>query len=320
MEENKSNENKDKDKDKSNENKDKNTNTLNKDKDKDKNTNTNFNTNNKNNNPENFSSKNLLNIKRKYKELSIIPDTTATESNKHLRIDTSLINEGHIKKNFEDFKKVGEGGFGSVFKASHKIDGSLYALKVIKLNVEISKSLKDHKVIKEVKTMMKLNHKNVVRYYTCWFQLNIDEIKHFANEESENNTYTSNTNTNNNNTNSNIFSTFSKRKIQNLKKKINVNNNNTVSKINTKIKENNYNNNNDIKRNLNNLNNESVFDSSYDKSNNYSNSRSSLIYERYCNSRIKNISKSQIKNKRSNTSINFYSGNKSKIKHIRYKI
>ena len=118
---------------------------------------------------------NNLNLKRKIKEYNILQDSE--ESKTLLKIDTTYIEEGRMGKNFEDFSKVGEGGFGSVFKAKHKIDDSLYALKIIKLDVKISKSLRDNNVIKEVKTMMKLYHKNVVRYYTCWFQLNVEELK-----------------------------------------------------------------------------------------------------------------------------------------------
>lgn len=125
---------------------------------------------------------NNLNLKCKYKEYKEFNLNDPNEKNKLFKIDTTFIDEGRIGKNFEEFSKVGEGGFGSVFKAKHKIDGSLYAIKVIKLDLGISQSLKDHKVIKEVKTMMKLYHKNVVRYYTCWFQLNIDEIKNLKSE------------------------------------------------------------------------------------------------------------------------------------------
>lgn len=151
---------------------------------------------------------NNLNLKRKYKEYNILTDTK--ENSKLMKIDTTFINEGRIGKDFEEFSKIGEGGFGSVFKAKHKIDGSLYALKVIKLDVGISQSLREHKVIKEVKTMVKLNHKNVVRYYTCWFQLNVDEIKNLRKENESDeydNTMNSNKNTLTNNSN------FSRNKI-----------------------------------------------------------------------------------------------------------
>jgi len=34
---------------------------------------------------------------------------------------------------FEELDKIGEGGFGEVYKARHRIDGNIYAIKKIKL-------------------------------------------------------------------------------------------------------------------------------------------------------------------------------------------
>jgi len=110
--------------------------------------------------------------KYKFKEYNIVNN----ESIK-LKINTTYIDEDRLEKNFEAIEKIGQGGFGCVFKARHKIDGWYYAIKMIELKVPLSKNLMEHKVIKEVKTMMKLNHKNVVRYTTCWFQLQIGKIE-----------------------------------------------------------------------------------------------------------------------------------------------
>ena len=35
---------------------------------------------------------------------------------------------------FEELGKIGEGGFGQVFKARNKLDGHIYAIKKIKLS------------------------------------------------------------------------------------------------------------------------------------------------------------------------------------------
>ena len=37
------------------------------------------------------------------------------------------------ENDFEELDKIGEGGFGEVFKARHRIDGNIYAIKKIKL-------------------------------------------------------------------------------------------------------------------------------------------------------------------------------------------
>ena len=35
---------------------------------------------------------------------------------------------------FIEVEKIGQGGFGTVYKARHKIDGNIYAIKKIKLD------------------------------------------------------------------------------------------------------------------------------------------------------------------------------------------
>lgn len=110
--------------------------------------------------------------KYNYKEYNLVQQKDDLK-HKILKINTTYIDEGRLEKNFEGFEKIGQGGFGSVFKAKHKIDDSMYAIKMIRLKVAQSQNLMEYKEIKEVRTMMKLNHKNVVRYYTCWFQLQL---------------------------------------------------------------------------------------------------------------------------------------------------
>ena len=71
---------------------------------------------------------------------------------------------------------VGKGVFGCVFRAMHKIDGSYYAIKIIKFNVSSEDNLSKIKEVQEIKTMMKVEHKNIVRYITCWFELEDQEM------------------------------------------------------------------------------------------------------------------------------------------------
>ncbi len=64
---------------------------------------------------------------------------------------------------FENPQLIGEGGFGKVFKARHKIDNSIYAIKREFIYVGINENLLSHKVFREVNTMTTLDHINVVR-------------------------------------------------------------------------------------------------------------------------------------------------------------
>jgi len=94
----------------------------------------------------------------------------STISPSHLRNNGSFEN-GRLLKNFKDFRMIGAGGFGSVFVAKHHIDSYNYAIKVIQLRYEENEDLSVNPVVKEVQTMTRLNHKNVVRYYTSWFEM-----------------------------------------------------------------------------------------------------------------------------------------------------
>lgn len=68
---------------------------------------------------------------------------------------------------FEPVQCLGRGGFGVVFESKNKIDDIHYAVKRITLpNSEASKK----KVMREVKLHAKLDHKNIVRYYSTWLE------------------------------------------------------------------------------------------------------------------------------------------------------
>nr|XP_055026882.1 protein kinase containing Z-DNA binding domains [Misgurnus anguillicaudatus] len=60
---------------------------------------------------------------------------------------------------FHEITQLGSGGFGCVFKARHKFDGKMFAVKI----VELTKNADS-----EVKALAQLNHPNIVRYITCW--------------------------------------------------------------------------------------------------------------------------------------------------------
>lgn len=72
---------------------------------------------------------------------------------------------------FKYIGPIGKGGFGSVVKAVHILDNNFYAIKKIKLHLGVEQDIKEHKVFREVQTMIMVNNANVVRYYTCWVEL-----------------------------------------------------------------------------------------------------------------------------------------------------
>ncbi|KAJ1671142.1 eukaryotic translation initiation factor 2-alpha kinase, partial [Coemansia sp. RSA 25] len=72
------------------------------------------------------------------------------------------------RTDFEEVAFLGKGGFGSVVKARNKIDGRYYAIKKIKLDARDTEGNK--KIFREVTTLSRLHHQNVVRYYTTWVE------------------------------------------------------------------------------------------------------------------------------------------------------
>ncbi|XP_034349138.2 interferon-induced, double-stranded RNA-activated protein kinase-like isoform X1 [Arvicanthis niloticus] len=68
--------------------------------------------------------------------------------------------DARLNSDFEDIEEIGSGGFGQVFKAKHRIDGKMYAIKRVKYNSK--------KVEREVKALAELNHVNIVQYRICW--------------------------------------------------------------------------------------------------------------------------------------------------------
>ncbi|XP_075221810.1 pancreatic eIF-2alpha kinase isoform X2 [Lycorma delicatula] len=83
---------------------------------------------------------------------------------------TSSKESDYVSRYLTDFDQVhclGKGGFGIVFEAKNKIDDCHYAVKRIPLpNRQESRE----RVMREVKALAKLDHKNIVRYFNAWLE------------------------------------------------------------------------------------------------------------------------------------------------------
>jgi serine/threonine protein kinase len=90
-----------------------------------------------------------------------------------------LVRYSRYKSEFREISALGKGGFGTVFKCENVLDGRAYAVKKIRI-----KSFVDHRglptkhlsaqlkrVLREVKILARLDHPNIVRYYTSWLEL-----------------------------------------------------------------------------------------------------------------------------------------------------
>jgi serine/threonine protein kinase len=73
---------------------------------------------------------------------------------------------------FTFVRLIGKGGFGSVIEAKNKLDGMSYALKKIKFKATPNML---EQVLREVRTLARLEHKNVCRYHNCWIEPHLDD-------------------------------------------------------------------------------------------------------------------------------------------------
>ncbi len=71
---------------------------------------------------------------------------------------------------FDEICLLGKGGFGSVVKVKHNTDGRIYAVKRCKMPSDDQDDLANEKVLREIRTLSRLEHKHVVRYFQSWLE------------------------------------------------------------------------------------------------------------------------------------------------------
>lgn len=77
---------------------------------------------------------------------------------------------------FTEIKVLGRGSFGQVFEVRNHVDGQNYAVKKIPLSKRRLQMLQQggiqhlEHIMKEIRTLARLEHTNVVRYYSAWLE------------------------------------------------------------------------------------------------------------------------------------------------------
>ncbi|KAJ5121527.1 uncharacterized protein N7515_009488 [Penicillium bovifimosum] len=77
---------------------------------------------------------------------------------------------------FQELKILGRGSFGEVYQVTNHIDGQDYAVKKIPLSQRRLEQLQFggqnqlETIMKEIRTLARLEHKNIVRYYGAWVE------------------------------------------------------------------------------------------------------------------------------------------------------
>jgi len=99
------------------------------------------------------------------------PQNPAERSNDQLeRLITGKTSR--YKTDFTELAFLGKGGFASVYKVRNTLDGRDYAIKKVPIRAKHlnDKGDKLDVIFKEIKTLAKLEHGNVVRYYSAWIE------------------------------------------------------------------------------------------------------------------------------------------------------
>lgn len=85
------------------------------------------------------------------------------------------LNDDSVEKQYKVIENLGEGGYGAVFKVQHKFDSNFYAIKIIPLQKSDDKD-EIMELTKEIEILSKLDHENIVRYYTSCKLKDCDDV------------------------------------------------------------------------------------------------------------------------------------------------
>ncbi|KAG6609290.1 PEK/GCN2 protein kinase [Phytophthora cinnamomi] len=86
-------------------------------------------------------------------------------------LDAVAAAERYHSRYHGDFKELGllgRGGGGEVVKVRNRLDRQLYAVKKVKLDLD-DKTMKK-KILREVKTISRMQHRHIVRYFQAWIE------------------------------------------------------------------------------------------------------------------------------------------------------
>ncbi|CEP13529.1 hypothetical protein [Parasitella parasitica] len=93
------------------------------------------------------------------------------------------VQNSRYNNDFVEISLLGKGGFASAFRARNKLDDIDYAVKKIRLGNDIEES--DHnkenpyeKIFREIKNLARLEHQNVIRYYSSWLEFDGSSASH----------------------------------------------------------------------------------------------------------------------------------------------
>ncbi|KAG0168301.1 Eukaryotic translation initiation factor 2-alpha kinase [Apophysomyces sp. BC1034] len=103
---------------------------------------------------------------------------TASIAGSDLLYNLSIQNSRY-RNDFLEISLLGRGGFASAYRARNKLDDIEYAIKKIRLGPDLEEEQGEDnpygKIFREIKNLARLEHRNVIRYYSSWLEYNTGE-------------------------------------------------------------------------------------------------------------------------------------------------
>jgi eukaryotic translation initiation factor 2-alpha kinase 4 len=114
--------------------------------------------------------------RRRLRTVSTHYDEEKDNYDSYLKSFTDYSNHSRLNTEFEVIGIVGEGAFGQVLKVKNKLDDLYYAIKRISIQSD-NNSYMNKQITREIQLLSRLNHENVVRYYSTWVEKYFDDNK-----------------------------------------------------------------------------------------------------------------------------------------------
>jgi hypothetical protein len=106
---------------------------------------------------------------------SLVSETSERKTSLDDKIERMLL-DGKYVKSFKELTLLGQGGFGVVYKVSHRLEKQVYAVKIVAISSRFNESLETRTLFREIDAMLALQTHRVIRYVTCWLETIADKL------------------------------------------------------------------------------------------------------------------------------------------------
>jgi serine/threonine protein kinase len=97
-------------------------------------------------------------------------------------LDHPFFDSTRYGRSFQELGLLGKGGYGKVYHVKHTLDKSEYAVKKVPLNASRVARIRERGqaeldiLLAEVVALAKMDHPNIVRYYSGWLEYCIPDL------------------------------------------------------------------------------------------------------------------------------------------------